>query len=110
MVSVGQHPNIELLTYSDVTDFSGYVGNFAARIRKRPRYVDEEKCTGCGQCEQKCPLSVPSEFDCGLGKRKAIYRPFPQAVPGIPVIDREHCLYFTKGVCKVCANSVRRAQ
>ena len=102
MVSVGQHPNIELLTYSDVTDFSGYVGNFTARIRKRPRYIDEEKCTGCGQCEQKCPLSVPSEFDCGLGKRKAIYRPFPQAVPGTPVIDREHCLYFTKGVCKVC--------
>ena len=102
MVSVGQHPNIELLTYSDVTDFSGYVGNFTARIRKRPRYIDEEKCTGCGQCEQKCPLSVPSEFDCGLGKRKAIYRPFPQAVPGTPVIDREHCLHFTKGVCKVC--------
>lgn len=103
MVSVGQHPNIELLTYSDVTGFSGYVGSFTARIRKRPRYVDEEKCTGCGQCEQKCPLSVPSEFDYGLGKRKAIYRPFPQAVPGTPVIDREHCLYFTKGVCKVCA-------
>jgi heterodisulfide reductase subunit A len=102
MVSVGQHPNIELLSYSDVTDFSGYVGNFTARIRRRPRYVDEDKCTGCGQCEQKCPLSVPSEFECDLGKRKAIYRPFPQAVPSTPVIDREHCLYFTKGVCKVC--------
>lgn len=102
MVSVGQHPNIELLSYSDVTDFSGYVGNFTARIRRRPRYVDEDKCTGCGQCEQKCPLSVPSEFECGLGKRKAIYRPFPQAVPSTPVIDREHCLCFTKGVCKVC--------
>jgi heterodisulfide reductase subunit A len=102
MVSVGQHPNIELLSYSDVTDFSGYVGNFTATIRKRPRYVDEEKCTGCGQCEQKCPLSVSSEFDCGLGKRKAIYRPFPQAVPSTPVIDRDHCLYFTKGVCRVC--------
>ena len=102
MVSVGQHENIELLTYSDVAEFSGYVGNFTAKIRKRPRYVDEEKCNGCGQCEQKCPLSVPSEFDCNLGKRKAIYRPFPQAVPGTPVIDREHCLYFTKGACRVC--------
>lgn len=102
MVSVGQHPNIELLSYSDVTEFSGYVGNFTAKIRRRPRYVDEEKCTGCGNCEQKCPLSVPSEFDCGLGKRKAIYRPFPQAVPSTPVIDREHCLYFTKGICRVC--------
>jgi len=102
MVSVEQHENIELLTYSDVTAFSGYVGKFTAKIRKRPRYVDEEKCTGCGQCEEKCPLSVPNEFDCKLGKRKAIYRPFPQAVPNVPVIDREHCLYFTKGICKVC--------
>ena len=102
MVSVGQHPNIELLSYSDVVDFSGYVGNFKAKIRRRPRYVDEDKCTGCGLCETKCPLSVPSEFDCGLGKRKAIYRPFPQAVPSTPVIDREHCLYFTKGICRVC--------
>jgi heterodisulfide reductase subunit A len=102
MVSVSQHPNIELLSYSDVTSFSGYVGNFAARIRRRPRYVDEEKCNGCGLCTEKCPMSVPSEFDCGLGKRKAIYRPFPQAVPNIPVIDREHCLFFTKNICKVC--------
>lgn len=102
MVSVGQHPNIELLSYSDIVGFSGYVGNFTATVRRRPRYVDEDKCNGCGQCEQKCPLSLPSEFDCGLGKRKAIYRPFPQAVPGTPVIDREHCLYFTKGVCRVC--------
>jgi heterodisulfide reductase subunit A len=102
MVSVGQHPNIELLSYSDVIGFSGYVGNFTAKIRRRQRYVDEEKCNGCGLCEEKCPLKAPSEFDCGLGKRKAIYRPFPQAVPGTPVIDKEHCLYFTKGACRVC--------
>jgi heterodisulfide reductase subunit A len=102
MVSVGQHKNIELLTYSDVTEFSGYVGNFTAKIRKRPRYVDEDKCTGCGLCEEKCPVKVPSEFDCNLGKRKAVYRPFPQAVPSTPVIDRENCLYFAKGICKVC--------
>ena len=101
MVNVAQHPNIELISYSDVTRFSGYVGNFTARIRRRPRYVDE-KCNGCGLCTEKCPISVPSEFDCGLGKRKAIYRPFPQAVPNVPVIDREHCLFFTKGICKVC--------
>ena len=102
MVSVAQHPNIELLSYSDVTGFSGYVGNFTARIRKRPRYVREDKCNGCGLCTEKCPISVPSEFECGLGKRKAIYRPFPQAVPNLPVIDRDHCLFFTKGICKVC--------
>jgi heterodisulfide reductase subunit A len=102
MVSVGQHPNIELLSYSDVTGFSGYVGNFTARVRRRPKYVEDEKCSGCGLCTEKCPVSVPSEFECGLGKRKAIYRPFPQAVPNVPVIDRDHCLYFTKGVCKIC--------
>jgi heterodisulfide reductase subunit A len=102
MVSVGQHENIDLLSYSEVTGFQGYVGNFTATVRRKPRYVDEEKCNGCGTCETKCPLSVPSEFDCGMGKRKAIYRPFPQAVPSTPVIDTEHCLYFTKGVCKVC--------
>ena len=102
MVSVGQHPNIELLSYSDVTGFSGYVGNFTARIRRRAKYVEEEECSGCGLCTEKCPVSVPSEFDCGLGKRKVIYRPFPQAVPNVPVIDKDHCLYFTKGVCKVC--------
>ncbi len=102
MVSVGQHSNIELLSYSDVTVFSGYVGNFTARIRKRAKYVEDDKCNGCGICTEKCPFSVLSEFECGLGKRKAIYRPFPQAVPNVPVIDRDHCLYFTKGVCKVC--------
>jgi len=102
MVSVGQHQNIELLSYSDVTAFSGYVGNFTARVRRRPKYVEDDKCNGCGLCTEKCPLSVPSEFECGLGKRKAIYRPFPQAVPNVPVIDTEHCLYFTKGICKVC--------
>jgi len=86
-----------------VEEVSGYVGNFTVRIRKRARSVDEEKCTGCGTCEEKCPRRVVDEvFEVGLGKRKAIYRPFPQAVPQYPVIDREHCLFFTKGRCKLC--------
>jgi len=103
MMDAGRHPNITLLTYSEVEEISGYVGNFTARIRKRARSVDEEKCTGCGTCEEKCPRRVTHEvFDVGLGKRKAIYRPFPQAVPAIPVIDRENCLYFMKGRCKLC--------
>jgi heterodisulfide reductase subunit A len=102
MVSVAQHPNIELLSYSEPTRSSGYVGNFTVQVRRHARYVDESKCGGCGLCIEKCPMSVPSEFDCYLGKRKAVYRPFPQAVPNVPVIDRAHCLYFTKGVCKVC--------
>ncbi len=103
MMDAGRHPNITLLTYSEVEEVSGYVGNFTVRIRKRARSVDEEKCTGCGTCEEKCPRRVVDEvFNVGLGKRKAIYRPFPQAVPAIPVIDRENCLYFMKGRCRLC--------
>lgn len=102
MVRVSQHPNITLLTYSEVIEVNGGVGKFHVKILKKPRYVDEEKCTGCGLCIEKCPGRAFSEFDEGLGKRKAIYIPFPQAVPKVPVIDPNHCLYFQKGICKVC--------
>jgi heterodisulfide reductase subunit A len=103
MVSVGQHENIELLSYSEVEEVSGYVGNFQVRVRKKARYVDEDLCTGCGLCEEKCPARrIPSEFNLGLGTRKAIYRPFAQAVPNTPVLDREHCIYFQRGKCRAC--------
>ncbi len=102
MVDVRSNPNIRVLTYSEVESISGYVGNFEVKIRRRARSVEMSKCTGCGECMQKCPSRVESEFDLGLGKRKAIYIPFPQAVPNVPVIDRNHCMYFTKGKCKVC--------
>ena len=102
MSDVGSHPNIELLTYSQVEEVSGCIGNFKVKIRKKARYVDEEKCTGCGVCQEKCPWKVDSEFDAGLAKRKAIYTPFPQAVPNIPVIDKEYCVYFLKGTCRAC--------
>jgi heterodisulfide reductase subunit A len=102
MASVRSHKNIELMTYSEIIGFSGYVGNFKVKIRKKPRYVDESKCTGCGTCQDKCPMKQSSEFDYGLGVRKVIYTPFPQAVPNIPVIDREHCTYFLKGKCRAC--------
>jgi len=102
MTQVGSHPYIELLTYSDVEEVSGYIGNFKVKIRKRARYVNEELCTGCGLCQTKCPWKVDSEFEAGMGKRKAIYTPFPQAVPNIPVIDKEHCAYFLSGKCRVC--------
>jgi len=102
MVSVGQHENIELFTYSEVVEVDGYVGNFKVKIKKKPRYVDSEKCTGCGMCMEKCPTKVISEFNEGLSERKAIYTPFPQAVPNVPVIDAEHCRYLTKGKCRVC--------
>lgn len=102
MTQVGSHPYIELLTYSEVEEVSGYIGNFKVKIRKKARYVDEALCTGCGLCQTKCPWKVDSEFEVGLGKRKAIYTPFPQAVPNIPVIDKEHCAYFLTGKCRAC--------
>ncbi|HUV53377.1 MAG TPA: CoB--CoM heterodisulfide reductase iron-sulfur subunit A family protein [Dehalococcoidia bacterium] len=96
------HENIAMMTYSEVLEVSGYVGNFKVKIKKKPRYVDEDKCTGCGVCSDKCPAKISNEFDVGMGIRKAIYTPFPQAVPNIPVIDREHCTFFIKGKCKAC--------
>jgi len=89
MVSVGQHENIELLSYSEVEKVSGYVGNFGVKVRKKARYVNEDLCTGCGQCVENCPVEVPSEFDQGLSTRHAIYRSFPQAVPNAFVIDKK---------------------
>ncbi len=103
MVSVGNHPNITLLTWSEVTQVDGYVGNFTVKVRKNARYVDTEKCNGCGVCQEKCPKKIVDQvFEAGLGYRKAIYSPFPQAVPKYPVIDRESCTYFQKGTCKAC--------
>ncbi len=102
MTESSQNENIEIFTYSEVIDVKGFVGNFDVTIRKKPRYVDMGKCTGCGLCIEKCPTKVPSEWDLGLGMRKAIYKPFGQAVPNVPVIDKENCRFFTTGKCKVC--------
>jgi len=101
MVDVSRHPNIELMTYSEVTDISGYVGNFNVKIHKKPRYVDADKCTGCGACAEACRLSgkIPNYHDAFIGKRSAIYIPFPQAVPSTHTIDPERCLMLTKGKC-----------
>ncbi len=103
MVEVGQHPNITLLTYSEVEAVEGYLGNFKITVRKKARYVNEELCTGCAVCEEKCPKKVVDDvFEAGLGYRKAVYRPFPQAVPKYPVIDVANCTYFVRGKCKAC--------
>jgi heterodisulfide reductase subunit A len=102
MTEVSRHPFIRILTYSEVVGISGYVGNFRVKIRRKPRYVDEGKCIGCLVCQEKCPWTALSEFDAGTRKRKAIYVPFAQAVPNIPVIDTEHCAYFLKGKCRAC--------
>jgi heterodisulfide reductase subunit A len=103
MVEVAQHPNITLYTYAELESLEGFIGNFKAKIRRKSKSIDEKLCTGCGQCTTKCPVKkIPSEFNEGLGKRTAIYVPFPQAVPNKPVIDRGNCTYYIKGKCKVC--------
>jgi len=101
-VEVGYHPNIRLLTYSEVDKVEGYLGNFKVRIKRKPAFVNWDKCTGCGLCSEKCPTKVPSEFERDMGDRKAIYIPFPQAVPKKPVIDSQHCIYFKTGKCRLC--------
>jgi len=88
MTLVGSHPFIELLTYSEVAEVSGYVGNFKVNIRKRARYVDVDKCTGCSECEKVCPVALPHEWELKLTQRKAVYRPFAQAVPNAFTIDK----------------------
>src|SRR5512146_3291406 len=98
MVSAGTHPHINLFTWSEVENVSGYVGNFTVTIRKKARFVNEELCTGCGICQEKCPKKIIDEvYEAGLGYRKAVYTPFPQAVPKYPVIDKPNCTYFQKG-------------
>lgn len=103
MVEVGQHPNITLWSYSQIEAVSGYIGNFTITIRKKARYINESVCNGCGICIEKCPRRVVDEiFEAGLSHRKAIYRPFPQAVPKFPVLDINNCTYFERGKCKAC--------
>jgi len=102
LVECGRHLNIEILTNAEVLDIKGEPGNFVVSVKKRARYVDETLCTGCGICQEKCPSKTGSEFNRGLSQRKAIYIPYAQAVPNVPAIDREICIYFEKGKCRVC--------
>lgn len=103
MVDVGRHPNIELMTYSEVVSVDQEDGDetFRVRVRKKPRYVDMEKCTGCGLCAEACRMKgrIDSEFDEGIAKRSSIYVPFPQAIPLKYTIDPNACLYLTRGTC-----------
>ena len=96
MGEVARHSNIKLITYAEVEDVKGYVGNFEVTIRKKAKYVDWDRCTGCGHCIEICPTKVPDEFNCGLSQRKAIYIQFPQAVPKKAIIDAE--IVFISGL------------
>lgn len=104
MVDAAQHENITLYTYSEVEKVSGFVGNFDVTIRKKARSVKADMCSGCGLCTEKCPSrKTPSEFDMNLKNRGAIYIPFAQAIPKVPVIDRDACLKFKTGKCGICS-------
>ena len=104
MVDCAQNENIKIYSYSEVEAVSGFVGNFSVKIKKKARYVDETKCTGCGLCTEKCPVkNVPNEFNMGMDNRRAIYIPFAQAVPKIATIDADHCNMLKNGKCGVCA-------
>jgi heterodisulfide reductase subunit A len=98
MIEVLRHPNITLLTYSEIENVTGSVGSFKVKVLKKPRFIDENKCTGCGECAQYCPTEVPNEFDMSLGIRKAIYIPFLQAVPLKYTIDEANCIKC--GLCE----------
>lgn len=102
MVESSRHPNIKMHTMATVVNVSGHEGNFTATVEKKARYVDPDRCTGCGACEPTCPSKVFDVFNQGLNKRKAIYALFPQAVPNTRAIDPAHCLYLTKNVCRKC--------
>ncbi len=101
-VEVARSRQIELLVNSEVTEVTGFVGNFKVKIQKNPTFVDFNKCTGCGDCVEACVLKkgVPSEFEEGMARRRAIYIPFPQAVPLKAIVDKENCLLLSKGKCK----------
>ncbi len=98
MVDVSRHPNIEIISYADLVSVSGYVGNFRVKIRKRPRYIIVDNCTGCGECRDVCPIEYPNEWDLSLGVRKAISVPFDQAVPLVYTINRDYCIECYKCV------------
>jgi heterodisulfide reductase subunit A len=103
MLDVGRHPNIELLAYSEVENVQGQAGDFRITVRKKARYVEENKCTGCGACSEKCPTTVPDAFNEGLGTRTAVYAYFAQGIPSTRTIDPDHCRQLNGKKCGICA-------
>ncbi len=102
LVEVGRHPNVQIITLASVESLEGQPGNFTVTVRQRPRYVDITRCIACGRCIASCVYQepkFPSEFDVGLGKRKPVYLPFPQAVPLAAVVDPQTCIFFRSGRC-----------
>jgi len=103
-MDVGRHPKINLLTYSEIENIGGYIGNFNVTVRKKARFVDEKECNACSECEKVCPVVVPDEFQEGFSSRKAIFMPFPQAVPSSYILNNENCLGHNPIACGKCAD------
>jgi heterodisulfide reductase subunit A2 len=108
MTDVGRHPRIKLLTLSEVVEVKGFVGNFEVKILKKARYVDEKECTACGECAKVCPVVRPDEFNLGLSSRKAVYSPFPQAVPAAYMLNPNECLGHNPAVCAKCIEACEK--
>ena len=102
LVELAKHPDIEILAYTEVLGLEGEAGRFEVTLKKKARAVDPEKCIGCGLCAEKCPVKIPDSFNLGLNQRRAIYLPYPQAVPLVYTIDKQFCRYFTEGQCRIC--------
>jgi heterodisulfide reductase subunit A len=102
LVEAGSNKNIHIVANAEVQSVEGEAGNFHVKVLKHPRYVDESRCTGCGVCMSKCPVRIPDEYNKALNKTKCIRIPFPQAVPAVPIISKEHCIYMNKGKCRIC--------
>ena len=104
LAELANHPNIEINAYTDVLSVDGQPGRFQLTLKKKARAVDPEKCVACNICAEKCPSKVSDPFNLDLNQRKAIYIPYPQAVPLVYTIDKNHCTYFIKGKCHECRN------
>ncbi len=102
LAKLANHPNIEILAYSDVLDVNGEAGRFQLTLKKKARAVNAERCVACNICAEKCPVKVSDPFNLDLNQRKAIYIPYPQAVPLVYTIDKDHCRYFKNGKCRIC--------
>jgi heterodisulfide reductase subunit A len=102
LVEAGSHPYIKIITNAEVLGVTGTAPNLKLKVLKKARFVDETKCTGCGICMAKCPVKIPDPYNKGLTKTKCIRIPFPQAIPAIPIMDKENCLFHKRGKCRVC--------